>query len=466
MEMKRSCFVLLIIGLNAISSLAQTIGGDWTGLLETPGVKLRLVFHIEEKDGTFLATMDSPDQGAFGIPVTSVAFTAPVLRIQIAALLLEFLGDLDDKGEQIKGTFKQGGASFPLKLQRQAIEAPVAPKRPQEPKFPLPYYTEDVSFENQEAGVVLAGTLALPRKEGKFPVAILVSGSGPQNRDEELLGHKPFLVLSDYLVRQGFGVLRYDDRGVGKSTGDFSSATSADFASDVHAAIAFLKTRKEALPDRIGLIGHSEGGMIAPMVAVKAGRDVSFIISLAGTGVSGEALLLRQQELIGKAAGLSEVELKRNRSFNQKAYQFIRAKVPRDSSEKALFADFIALLPPELPKDQQEIAFSQTLATLYKPWFQFFIEFDPASVWEKVKCPVLAINGEKDLQVDPVQNLPAIQGALKKGKNKDVTVRVFAELNHLFQHAESGSVAEYEKIEETFAPEALHAIAEWLRARM
>ncbi len=455
----------MIIGLNAISSLAQTIAGDWHGLLEVPGGKLRLVFHIEENAGTLSATMDSPDQGAFGIPATSVAFTPPVLRIQIAALLLEFSGNLNEKGEQIEGTFKQGGASFPLKIQRRAIEAPVAPKRPQEPKLPLPYYTEDVSFENQEAGVVLAGTLALPRKEGKFPVAILVSGSGPQNRDEELLGHKPFLVLSDYLVRQGFGVLRYDDRGVGKSTGDFSSATSADFASDALAAIGFLKTRKEALPDQIGLIGHSEGGMIAPMVAVQAGKDLSFIVSLAGTGVPGEALLLRQQELIGKASGMSEAELKKTRSFNEKAYQLIKANVKRDSSEKLLYGDFIALLPPGLPKDQQEVAFSQTMATLYTPWFQFFIVFDPATVWEKVKCPVLALNGEKDLQVDPVQNLPAIQAALKKGKNKEVTVRILPGLNHLFQHAESGSVAEYEKIEETFAPEAMQAIAEWLRAR-
>ncbi len=201
------------------------------------------------------------------------------------------------------------------------------------------------------------------------------------------------------------------------------------------------------------------------MVAVQAGKDLSFIVSLAGTGVPGEALLLRQQELIGKASGMSEAELKKTRSFNEKAYQLIKANVKRDSSEKLLYGDFIALLPPGLPKDQQEVAFSQTMATLYTRWFQFFIVFDPATVWEKVKCPVLALNGEKDLQVDPVQNLPAIQAALKKGKNKEVTVRILPGLNHLFQHAESGSVAEYEKIEETFAPEAMQAIAEWLRAR-
>ena len=458
--MKRSCFVLLFICFHAVLLSAQTLTGDWNGLLEVPGVKLRLVFHVEEKDGAFWATMDSPDQGAFGISTSAVTFSPPLLRIQIAALLLEFSGTVNDKGEEIEGVFKQGGASFPLKLQRRAIEAPAPPKRPQEPELPLPYYTEEVSFENREAGVVLAGTLALPRKEGQFPVAILVSGSGPQN------GHKPFLVLSDFLVRQGFGVLRYDDRGVGKSTGDFSAATSADFASDALAAITFLKSRKEALPERIGLIGHSEGGMIAPMVAVRAGKDLAFIVSLAGTGVSGEALLLRQQELIGRASGMSEGELKKGRSFNEKAYQLVRAGISRDSLEKALYESFIELLPPGLPKDQQELAFSQTIAPLFAPWFEFFIAFDPAMVWEKVKCPVLALNGEKDLQVDPVQNLPVIQAALKKGKNRDVTVRVFPDLNHLFQHAESGSVAEYEKIEETFAPEVMQVIAEWLRARM
>lgn len=466
MKLKKSYFVLLMLCFNVVLSSAQTISGDWNGLLEVPGARLRLVFHIEEKNGTFLATMDSPDQRAFGISASAVTFSPPLLRIQIAALLLEFSGVLDDKGEEIEGTFKQGGASFPLKLQRRPLEAPVAPRRPQEPQIPLPYHTEEVIFENQEAGVILAGTLSLPRKEGRFPVAILVSGSGPQNRDEELLGHKPFLVLSDFLVRQGFGVLRYDDRGVGKSTGDFASATSADFASDAYSAIAFLKTRKEALPDRIGLIGHSEGGMIAPMVAVKAGKELSFIVSLAGTGVLGEALLLRQQELMGKSSGMSETALQKNGSFNQKAYQLVKANAPRDSLEKALYGEFIDLLPPGFPKEQQEAAFSQTMAPLYTPWFRFFIAFDPASVWEKVKCPVLALNGGKDLQVDPVQNLPAIEAALKKAKNKDVTVRIFPELNHLFQHAESGSVAEYEKIEETFAPEVMQAIAEWLRARM
>ncbi len=464
--MKKIRFFLLIILLGPLSLSAQTISGDWNGLLEAPGIKLRLVFHVEEKAGALSATMDSPDQGAFGIPVTSVTFTSPLLRIQIAALLLEFSGTLNDKGEEIAGTFKQGGASFPLKLQRRAIEAPAAPKRPQEPKLPLPYYTEEVSFENPEAGLVLAGTLALPRKEGKFPVAILVSGSGPQNRDEELMGHKPFLVLSDFLVREGFGVLRYDDRGVGKSTGNFEAATSSDFASDARAAITFLQTRKEVLPNRIGVIGHSEGGMIAPMVAEKAGKDLSFIVSLAGTGVPGEVLLLRQQELIGKSVGMSTEELDKTRSFNQKAYQAIKANISRDSADKVLFADFIALLPPELPKNQQDVAFSRTMATLFSPWFRFFVQFNPGTVWEKVKCPVLALNGEKDLQVDPVQNLPAIEAALKKAKNKDVTVRIFPGLNHLFQHAESGAVEEYEKIEETFAPEVLQAIAAWLKARM
>lgn len=464
--MKKYCFFLLVILLGPLSLSAQTISGNWNGLLEVPGIKLRLVFHLEEKAGALSASMDSPDQGAFGIPATSVTFTSPLLRIQIAALLLEFSGTLNDKGEEIVGTFKQGGASFPLKLQRRVIEAPAAPKRPQEPKLPLPYYTEEVSFENPEAGLVLAGTLALPRKEGKFPVAILVSGSGPQNRDEELMGHKPFLVLSDFLVREGFGVLRYDDRGVGKSTGNFVVATSADFASDARAAITFLQTRKEVLPNRIGLIGHSEGGMIAPMVAEKAGKDLSFIVSLAGTGVPGEALLLRQQELIGKSVGMSTEELDKTRAFNQKAYQVIKANIGRDSAEKVLYADFIALLSPELPKDQQDVAFSQTMATLYSPWFRFFVQFNPAKVWEQVKCPVLALNGEKDLQVDPVQNLPAIESALKKAKNKDVTVQVFPGLNHLFQHAESGAVEEYEKIEETFAPEALQAIVAWLKVRM
>lgn len=461
--MKKIPFLTILFISICLSSIAQGISGDWNGLLEAPGVNLRLVFHVRQEAGKWAASLDSPDQGAFAIPATEVAFDPPLLRIKIAALLLEYSGTLSDNGEEVLGTFVQGGASFPLKLQRAAIEAPKPPGRPQEPIPPFPYRTEEVVFQNTAAGIALAGTLSLPKKAGKYPVALLVSGSGPQNRDEEIMGHKPFLVLSDFLTRNGFAVLRFDDRGVGASGGDFQSATSEDFASDVLAAIAFLKTRPEVLPGKIGIIGHSEGGLIAPMAAAMVPDDVAFIVSLAGPGVDGEQILYRQQELLGKASGATEAALKKSRLFNEKAYQLIKANVDKDSAESVLYGDFAALTPLGLSKDQIDLAFANTMATLYSPWFRFFIAFDPETVWRRVKCPVLALNGGKDLQVDPSQNLPAIEAALKKARNKKVMVRIFPELNHLFQHAITGAVTEYQSIEETFAPEAMKLIVEWLR---
>ena len=463
--MKKILLLTIPFIFNCVSLNAQGISGDWNGLLEISGVKLRLVFHLLQEEGKWTASMDSPDQGAFDIPATEAAFDPPLLRIKIAALLLEYSGTLSDNGEEVRGTFIQGGASFPLKLQRAAIEAPEPLGRPQEPIPPFPYYTEEVVFQNTDAGISLAGTLSLPQKTGKYPVAVLVSGSGPQDRDEEIMGHKPFLVLSDFLTRNGFAVLRFDDRGVGASAGDFQSATSEDFASDVLAAIAFLKTRPEVLPGKIGIIGHSEGGLIAPMVAVMVPDDVAFIVSLAGPGVDGEQILYRQQELLGRASGATAADLKTSRVFNEKAYQLIKANVGQDSAESVLYRDFTALMPAALPKDQLDLAFSSVMTTLYSPWFRFFIGFDPATVWCRVKCPVLALNGGKDLQVDPSQNLPAIGAALKKARNKKVTVKVFPELNHLFQHAGTGAVGEYESIEETFAPAVMEVIAEWLRKR-
>jgi hypothetical protein len=275
-EMK-AILALLMMLTTTLFVNAQDITGQWNGVLQVQGMQLRVVFNVSKTDNGYSSTMDSPDQGAKGIPVTNTSFENAKVRFEVANARIEYLGEL--KENKIVGTFKQGGQ---------------AQKRPQEPTKPYPYYSEDVTFQNTKAGIALSGTLTLPKKEGVFPVAILISGSGPQNRDEELLGHKPFLVISHYLTRNGIGVLRYDDRGVAQSTGDFKTATSADFATDVESAMAYLKTRKEIHKRKIGLIGHSEGGIIAPMVASK-NKDVSFMVLLAGTGIRGDKLLLLQQ---------------------------------------------------------------------------------------------------------------------------------------------------------------------------
>ena len=317
--MKRITLILLT-NIFCLTIFGQDISGQWNGVLKVQGTQLRIVFNITKTENGINSTMDSPDQGAKGIPTTSTNFENSILKITIANAKIEYEGILG-KDNNIVGTFKQGGQSFPMNLTKEIIEKEKL-LRPQEPTKPYPYYSEDITFENKKAGINLAGTLTLPKKDGVFPVVILISGSGPQNRDEELLGHKPFLVLSDYLTKNGIAVLRFDDRGTALSKGDFKTATSADFATDVEAGIDYLKTRKEINKKKIGLIGHSEGGLIAPMVASKS-KDVSFIVLLAGTGIKGDKLLLLQQKLIGKASGISDDDLQKSELINRKAFDIV-----------------------------------------------------------------------------------------------------------------------------------------------
>jgi hypothetical protein len=353
-----------------------------------------------------------------------------------------------------------------MNLSRNAIEKEVV-KRPQEPLKPYIYYSEEVTFQNKSANISLAGTLTLPSKDGNFPVVILISGSGPQNRDEELMGHKPFLVISDYLTKNGIAVLRYDDRGVGQSTGDFKTATSADFATDVQSAVAYLKTRKEINKKKIGLVGHSEGGIIAPMVAAKS-KDVSFIVLLAGTGIPGDQLLLLQQELISKASGVSDSDIKKSIEMNTKIFEI----VVKSNDTKKLKLDVTNLINDTLkndknakiPEGEMQVDYIKNqVDQMTSPWMQYFIKYNPAIVLEQVKCPVLAINGEKDLQVPPKENLMAIKNALLKGGNKNVKTKEFPNLNHLFQESKSGSPDEYATIEQTFSPVALEEVMNWIK---
>jgi len=448
----------------SIGSFGQDITGQWNGVLKVQGTQLRLVFNVTKTDKDFSSTMDSPDQGAKGIPVTNTTFDNSKIKFEVANARIEYNGEL--KENEIVGTFKQGGQEFPMNLSRKAIEKEVV-KRPQEPTKPYSYYSEDVTFENTKANISLSGTLTLPKKDGNFPVVILITGSGPQNRDEELLGHKPFLVISDYLTKNGIAVLRYDDRGVGQSKGDFKTATSADFATDVESAITFLKTRKEINKKKIGLVGHSEGGLIAPMVASKS-KDVSFIVLLAGTGIQGDKLLLLQQELIAKANGVSETDIKKSIETNSKLFEMVvksndNMKLKTyltNSINETLKNDTSAEIPNGMTKDE---FVSMQVNQISSPWMQYFMKFNPATTLEKVKCPVLAVNGEKDLQVPPKENLTAIKNALTKGGNKNVTTKEFLNLNHLFQECKTGAPGEYSTIEQTFSPTALEEIANWIK---
>jgi uncharacterized protein len=462
--MKKTVLILFAT-LFSLTIFGQDISGQWNGELKIQGTQLRLIFNIIKTDNGVSSTMDSPDQGAKGIPTRTTSFENSILKITIASAKIEYEGKLG-QDNVIVGTFKQGGQSFPMNLSKEKIEKEKL-IRPQEPIKPYPYYSEVITFENKKARISLAGTLTLPKKEGVFPVVILISGSGPQNRDEELLGHKPFLVSSDFLTKNGIAVLRYDDRGTALSKGDFKTATSADFATDVESAITYLKTRKEINKKKIGLIGHSEGGLIAPMVANKS-KDVAFIVLLAGTGIQGDQILLLQQKLIGKASGVSNEDLQKSELENRKVFEIVNNSTNLEKLNIDL-TDFIKQTLKDNPNAEKPEGMSDDdfvklqVKQIATPWMQYFIKYNPAPALEKVKCPVLAINGEKDLQVPPKENLEAIKKALTKGGNKKVTIKELPNLNHLFQECKTGSPEEYADIEQTFSPTALTEILEWIK---
>lgn len=451
--------------------------GLWLGTLKVGAIDLRLVFRIDpgkdDKD-KLSAAMFSIDQTDKPIPVKTAAFADGKLTLDLPDLRAKFEGKLSEKGEAIDGTFDQG-ASFPLKLER--IEKMPTMNRPQTPKAPFPYPTEDVTFENVAAkdlnvkenppNVTLAGTLTLPKGDGPFPAVVLVSGSGPQDRDETLFGHKPFLVLADHFAKSGIACLRYDDRGTHKSKGKFAGATSADFATDAHAAVTYLKGRKEIDPKRIGVCGHSEGGIVAPLVATDHPADVAFIILLAGPGVSGERILYQQSLDFSKLLDETTDE-KEIREFTDEVMPIMRtAKTTAEATDKltAVMKKLVAKEKDDKKRADAEKALPAGVARLADPWMRWFVAHDPAPTLEKVTCPVLAVNGEKDVQVKAKDNLEAIESSLKKGGNKSFKCVEFKGVNHLFQTCKTGLLSEYGQIEETIAPEVLKAVTEWIQER-
>jgi len=450
---------------NSMNNSHPDIKGIWQGTLKVSSVQLRIVFKIsQDEEGQFKATMDSPDQGAKDIKVDSVFFTNGKIKLVINIARGFYLGEYNPDSNFFLGTWTQGGMSFALDLKK--VEKIEEVKHPQEPKPPFPYKVEDVIYENKSAGIKLGGTLTMPESGGPFTAVLLITGSGQQNRDEELMGHKPFLVLADYLTRQGIAVLRVDDRGIGESTGNFAASTSKDFETDVLSGVEYLKSRKEINPKEIGLIGHSEGGMIAPMAAVES-KDVAFIILMAGTGIAGKQVILTQTEAIGELMGIPNDKIKQGLDVDKKMYEVIRED--NDSVhaagelKKIFYKSYNGLSEGEKKgKGDPKAEFEVLLKRIMSPWFRYFIAYDPYPVLKKVKCPVLAINGSKDVQVLPEENLSGIKKALQEGGNKNFEVKELKGLNHLFQNAETGLPDEYGKIEETISPLALKTISDWI----
>ena len=434
------------------------IDGTWMGTLDTGTIKLHVVFHILNSANGLTATMDSPDQGMKSLQTSAVKRDGASLRIEADKLDGVYVGTIAADKSSIDGKWTQKGNTFPLALKPVKDEAVLEPKRPQNPVKPYPYRDEDVTYENKIQNVTLAATFTVPQGKGPFSAVVLITGSGPQDRDETLLGHKPFLILSDYLTRHGIAVLRADDRGTAKSTGDFKTATTADFATDTEAGIAYLKTRPEVDPHKIGLIGHSEGAVIAPMIAAR-NPDVAFIVMMAGSGVSGDQVLVAQREAIAVASGTKPEEAAKYAAKEKEMLALIEAeKIPTEKDDAALEKELREKMAGDVPESQIGLQ----IKLLTSPWFRYFLTYDPASALRKVTCPVLVLNGEKDKQVLPEQNLPPIRQALTQAGNKHFEVDELPGLNHLFQTANTGSPTEYAGIEETMSPVALEKINTWI----
>ena len=456
--------ILTLQGFSQNQELTGKIKGSWSGALKVNSAELTLVINIivDEKDN-FIVTIDSPDQNVKGIETDKVRVTQDSLIVHSKKLMGSYQGAFEDNFSMLKGTWKQSGMIFPLNLHHSFEKYSV--NRPQEPKPPYPYLEKEVIVKNEKAGVELSGTLTMPDKGGPFPVMILITGSGPQDRNEELMGHKPFLLLADYLTRKGIAVLRCDDRGIGKSTGKFSTATTLDFVTDVSASIDFLKTQKEIDTTKIGLIGHSEGGLIAPIVASER-KDVAFIILLAGPGLTGEKILLMQSAIINKNGGMTEKELSSDNLLRMKIYAAIKKN---SDNEKAAIKikDLIHSAKKKNPGGNDLSQLDDNQADIFiqqctSPWFRTFLVLDPVDYLSKVHCPLLALNGSLDIQVPAKENLEAIEKALIFGGNSSYSIEEIPGANHLFQQAKTGNIDEYGKIEETMSPEVLEKIAAWI----
>lgn len=443
------CLTLVVTSLSA-----QEVIGTWKGSLTVQGTELPIVVRIWQEDGTYKALMDSPQQNAIGIKVESVKYENKMLSISVPSLAVTIAGTIS--GTTYSANFTQGNIELPLVMDRTSTSATIC--RKQEPLPPYPYHTEEVKFPSVDSGVELNGTLTLPKESGKYPAVVLVSGSGTQNRDEELLGHKPFKVIADYLTRQDIIVLRYDDREFASKK--YEGATSRNYANDALGAVEFLKSIDKVDSKRIGIIGHSEGGTIAFMCAAQ-NKEIDFIVSLAGMAVAGDKCLLEQNRRTIAITGLSEEMQNKCIEVTQAIFDETQKREVGDlrQSAKKIVDELIAKhsaqnLPPALIQN-----FEKTLSTINE-WMKFFLSYDPIGDIKQIKCPVLALNGSLDVQVLADDNLNVLKSA--PNLQKLLTAKKYEGLNHLFQPCATGDVSEYASIEQTISEEVLSDIAEWI----
>lgn len=484
--------LLLAVLLHPATAVAQAgperFAGEWRGALEAGPQSLTLAVHVSTGEAGLEATLDSPMQGAFGVPFDRAVASGDTLTLELTAAQARFRGVLVDP-VTLEGTWSQGPASLPLTLRRgdgsqpgdgtgvsDPASDPAIPdpsERPQTPRPPFPYQEEEVVVARPEAGLELAGTLTLPGEDGPFPGVVLVTGSGPQDRDETVLGHKPFAVLADYLTRRGVAVLRYDDRGVGASTGTHADADSPALARDAAAVLRALADHPAVDPERVGILGHSEGGIIAPMVARETGLP-AFVVLLAGPGVPGDEIILAQSRLLATAQGADSATVAASLAVNRALFDVVTSEDDPEAARARMRAILDTRLDELSPAEREAAGIPDArraawvegqVAQLSDPWFRFFLTYDPAPALEALQVPVLAVNGSLDLQVPAEENLAAIEAALARGGNPDVTTRIFPGLNHLFQAAEVGTVDEYARIRETVNPALLEVVGDWIVER-
>jgi pimeloyl-ACP methyl ester carboxylesterase len=459
--------LLVLVALAPVASSARqpSFVGRWEGTIFINTQSVAIVVAITDSTEGLTGTIDIPLQKAKGLPLLNVRYTASKVHFELQGTvgLATFDGELD--GDTVKGTLEQPGVKGTFELKRATVgQAPAPPE-------PVPYLEEEVKIQN--GPITLAGTLTMPRSGGPFPAVVMITGSGAQNRDEELVGFKPFRVIADHLTGQGIAVLRCDDRGVGGSSGKVADSTSADFAGDVIADVQFLKGHAGIDTAHIGVLGHSEGGLVGPLAASQS-KDIAFVIMMSGPALSGEKILLAQGELIGRASGMPEADIKKNAEIQHQIFAAARSGTGWDAVADAIRAQTRVAID-RLPAEQRkaipnldaivEAQVTQELTRARAPWFKYFLDYDPASALEKVRVPLLAVFGELDLQVPTEANRVALEAALKKGGNRDYTIKVFPKANHLYQVATTGNVAEYATLKKEFVPGLLDLYSSWILQR-
>ena len=436
--------------IHSCMGYSQNYEGTWQGKLDFGTMALNFVVHLEQSDGVLKATADSPDQGAYGLQATA--------STKGDSIFIQTLGGVKIEGKKaddstINAIFSQNGAKVPLVLKKTTNYSKEI-SRPQEPKPKFPYSLKSISF--QQDGNTLKGTLTLPFGKGKFPAVVLVSGSGPQNRDSELFGHKPFLVLSDYLTRNGIAVLRYDERGVGESEGTYANSTIADFSKDVVAAFEFLKGQDNIDTHKLGIIGHSEGGLIATLLAAQALPNLSFIVSLAGPAISIDKLMVEQLYAVGKANGMSEFNLALARKINEANFAVAKSDMNTEDAYQALLKNMSIT-----SENKQNEALRKEMLTMLAPSQRYFYRIETDKYLPQIYIPVFAAYGTLDVQVPSARNLKSLYDHLPK--NSKTVLKEYEDLNHLFQKAQSGKVSEYAQIDETFNEQVMKDISNWIK---